>query len=294
MGRAGRQAPEVAFDDSPARQGHEQARHGGPEDGLAITELRDLADRLIDERVEAGDPLDEAATQGRPVRHTITGVLEEVGEVVADLPAETIERRGQLPRRPAEVRQAHDQRGADDAERDLAGPRDREHEDLIGRRDRVARDDGQGIARQHGRIGGEVAHQRPREGAARGPERHADQEAGAVLRKHTGEDDRHRGADHGADQAEEPLAQRGPEDRLAHDGGRGPGPGGVFELEEKGHEERQTDRRGQADAVEQRRHQRCTPGWRGVVGARRGCGVRHRARVLTPSRSRESGGPSSV
>ncbi len=155
--------------------------------------------------------------------------------MMADLAAEAIERRGELPRRTAEVRQAHDQRGADDAEADLARPRDREGEDLIGCCDRVARDDGQGVARQHGRIGREVAHQRAREGAAGRPERHADQEASAVLRKDTGEDDRHRGADHGADQAEEPLAQRGSEDRLAHDGGRGSGPGRVVELEEEGH-----------------------------------------------------------
>ncbi len=122
--------------------------------------------------------------------------------------------------------------------RDLARPRDREGEDLIGGRNRIARDDGQGIARQHCRIGREVAHQRPREGTAPRPERHAEQEARAVLWKDTGEDDRDRGADHCADQAEETFAQRGSEDRLAYDGGRGPGPGRVVEFEEEGHEQR--------------------------------------------------------
>ncbi len=73
----GRQAAQMAFDHAPARQGREQARHGGPEDGLAVTQLRRFADGLVDQRVEPGDPLDEVAAQARPVRHGATGTPEE-------------------------------------------------------------------------------------------------------------------------------------------------------------------------------------------------------------------------
>ena len=178
-----------------------------------------------------------------PSRTWRAGIRQQVAEMRQDLAADRVDRGGEPRPRLAEFGQARHRHGAGDSDDDLAGAGDGEDEGLVGVRDRVARDDRQRVARQREGIGGEVARQRVAERAGGHPQRHADQEADAVLRVDPAEHHRGGRPHDGADHAEETLAQRGPEDRLAHDRRRSAGPGRVVELEREGDEQRQRHRR---------------------------------------------------
>jgi hypothetical protein len=91
-------------------------------------------------------------------------------------------------------------------------------------------DDCRGKGGQRGPVNREVTHDCGDKAARRGPQRQAQEKAGAVLRKTRGQDDDRHCADYGADHAERALAQRGAETWLTNDCGRNASPLRIVEL----------------------------------------------------------------
>ncbi len=241
-----RQQLEVKGRQLPAGQGGEQATHCRLQYGHAIAEVGGLSDRFIDDGIERADTPDQLPPNRTRFRLLRSGQQERAGKPSGDFSGNRSELGDQpTPGVPEIGAGEHDTR-ADDADADLAGAGDGEHESLAVRAPRraefVARDDRRSIAGKRRRVGREVAQVRGEEPADRAPQSQTQQKSGAVLRKAGGQDDDCHGADHRADQSERGLAQGGAETGLTDDRGGRCRPVRVVELQPERNVECQADR----------------------------------------------------
>ncbi len=141
---AGRSAPAIAPAQraavrQPARAATNPSRRLLQHRGV-VAQLRGFAERLVDDRVERDDPADELAPDRLGVLEFGSGSDQCAGEPAGDLGRNGGEQRGKPAPGAAEIRYGEDDAGADDADADLAGAVDGEHEGLPvrGRRRRRA------------------------------------------------------------------------------------------------------------------------------------------------------------
>ncbi len=126
-----------------------------------VAQLAGFSDRLVDQRVERDYPLDELAPQSLRVWQFRPCLIQHSGKSAGDLRRQGGEGRGQPPPGAAEISPRQNDAGGHDADRNLGGARDRQHEDVgvrsTGRAKRVGADDHRGITGERCRVGGEVA-----------------------------------------------------------------------------------------------------------------------------------------
>src|SRR6266404_7436364 len=140
-----------------------------------IPQFGGFSDGLVDDRVERNDPPDELAPNILRLGELWTSQRQRVGESSRDFGRQSRE----SPRQPSlgasEIAPGEDDAGADDPDADLAGAGYGQHEGLpvrsASRAELVARDDGDRVARERGRVGSEVAQKRGNESGCRAPQR---------------------------------------------------------------------------------------------------------------------------
>ena len=191
--------------------------------------------------------------------------------------------------RAAQIGSDEHDAGGKDANADLAGADDREHECLAVRApdgaEFVARDDRRGDPGERRGIGGEVSQQRGHKRARRAPESQTEEKTHTLLRKARGQrHDRH-GPDHRADHAEPCLAQRSAEARQTDDGRRCAGPVRIVEFEPERDVHREADRGPQAQTEQERRRHGPQP-IRQIADIRRNSRLGHINRLADADPSR--------
>ncbi len=195
----------------PAGQGGEQTTHCRLQYPRVIAQVGGLSERFVDNGVKRDDTPDEVAPNPPRFRLVGPGKRECSGKPSADFGRNRSELGGQPAPRATEIGPGEYDARADDADADLAGAADGEHENLsvrtASRAELTARNDRSRKAGERRRVGREVAQQRGQEAARGAPERQAKEKTNALLREARGQQhDRHR-ADCSADHEEPALAQ---------------------------------------------------------------------------------------
>ena len=194
----------------PTGQRCEQAVPCGVQARALVAHAGRFSEGLLEERFECGDPPDQIAPNRTRRRQLGVRKGERAGKPFGDFGGKRGELTGEAARRASEIGAGHHEGGADDAEADLTGARDREDDDVAGctadRAQFVACDDRRRVARERGRIRCEAGQNRRHHGARDTPERKAQQAAGTALNEQRGQHHDGHGADHRADHAEPALA----------------------------------------------------------------------------------------
>ena len=248
---------EVQRDRAPARQRREQAVE-------CILEHRQMApepDALSDRLVDHGSPRDDAADQLARIAAICRmrpAPRECAEELTRDRARQRREQRGEPAPSAPYVGSGQDDSGRRDADADLCGAGDGEHEDVAvrptaGGAQQIGRDDRGGVACERRRVGREVRDQGRDERARGAPQRERDEEGSSVLREQRSQHDDRDGTDDRADHPEPALAEGGTQPRLAGDRRREPGPRGVVELQPEREVVGETDRRPEPQPEQERR-----------------------------------------
>ena len=165
--------------------------------------------------------------------------LEHVKRPLIGLAQPVVEARQQRGADRPRKDQAVNDGGAHDADGDLLAARDGDVEDVAGRIDAGEGDDRRGVAGQHHQIAARRAVEQGDEQAGADPHRHGETQQHRRVHQRRYQENRHRGAEQGAEEPVDRLRAHGAGERMADDQRGGHRPVGAWQADAEADEERQ-------------------------------------------------------